>query len=477
MNDINYVIENENYLGDQDMSLIDRFRHDDIPHNHLINTGTLLDLATGKFRPATGGFQVLDGGLPQCMGIAGRAQTYKSTTAASFLVRAMEIHPESEAYIYETENQGDLERYSDLTTHNYNLDLNRILFKQADEITLTQFSDEFNSLVEDKILHKKDYLVESPFINLRTGKPYQTWIPTFVLIDSFSRARSSKNEEQYTDTAIDDSGMNTYFLSDGNVKTKFLSDLPLRAAKAGIYVILTAHMGNKMDMNPYAPTPKQLQYMKNTDKMKGVGSNFEFLTSTLLQTLKATELKDSNKQCEFPKNGSAPNEVNQIDSIIVRCKNNSSGTQVPLVVSQAQGLLDQVTNFLLLKNNKFYGIENQGNRSFTPLMYPSVKLTRTTIRDLTEKDYMLTRALELTAQLCFIQSSWNMMNQPDYMRISIERFVDLINNSQDMSVQRVLNSTGVWSTSKQDKERLTLVDILMFLDKEKNKHPVSVVAK
>ena len=72
-----------------------------------------------------------------------------------------------------------------------------------------------------------------------------------------------------------------------------MNDLPARASKAGVYVIMTAHVGDKMDLDPYAPAPKQLQYMKNNDRMKNVGSNFEFLTTSLVQTLKATVISIS----------------------------------------------------------------------------------------------------------------------------------------------------------------------------------------
>ena len=43
-----------------------------------INTGTLFDMATGKFRSGINNTWVLDGGLSSCLGITGRAQTYKS---------------------------------------------------------------------------------------------------------------------------------------------------------------------------------------------------------------------------------------------------------------------------------------------------------------------------------------------------------------------------------------------------------------
>ena len=70
---------------------------------HLVNTGTILDIATGNFVQVPNQPWILEGGLSQIFGITGRGQTYKSNLAGSFLARAMEIHKDATAYIFETE--------------------------------------------------------------------------------------------------------------------------------------------------------------------------------------------------------------------------------------------------------------------------------------------------------------------------------------------------------------------------------------
>jgi hypothetical protein len=310
-------------------------------------------------------------------------------------------------------------------------------------------------------------MIESPFIDTNTGKPMRAWIPTFVLIDSFSRARSNKGDDQFDKNNVDDSAMNTFYLYDGGVKSRIMNDLPTRAAKAGIYVILTAHVGDKMDLDPYSPTPKQLQFMKNNDRMKNVGSNFEFLTTALLQTNKATVLQDSNKHCLYPTVNSTDSEVNQVDTTLVRCKNNSAGVQIPYVLSQNQGILKDVTNFQLLRNCKNFGMTVKGNsQSFSPLLLPDVTVTRNNLRDTFDSNYRAARAIELTAQLCFIQQFWSTYRMPEYVHTPIEKFAELLTHNEKMSVDRVLESTSVWSTSKQERERLSIMDVLEFLTKK-----------
>lgn len=431
-----------------------------------INTGTLFDMATGRFKFGVNNAQILDGGISSCMGISGRAQTYKSGLAGSLVANAMLVHPEAEALIFDSENTiAGPERYSEFTPIDKPIH-DRIAFFNSTTTNLTDFYDQIKAVSEEKLNHKKDYMVESPFLDTN-GKPFKTWIPTFVLIDSFSRARSNKGDDQFDKNSVDDSAMNTFYLYDGGVKSRIMNDLPTRAAKAGIYVIMTAHVGDKMDLDQYNPSPKQLQYMKNNDRMKNVGSNFEFLTTALLQTNKATVLLDSNKHCLYPTTDSTDGEVNQVDTTLVRCKNNSAGAQISYILSQNQGILKDVTNFQLLRNCKNFGMNVKGNnQSFSPLLLPDANLTRNNLRDTLDTNYRVARAIELTTQLCFIQQFWSTYRMPEYVHTPIEKFAELLTHNEKMSVDRVLESTSVWSTSKQERERLSIMDILAFLTKK-----------
>lgn len=443
--------------------LIDAFRKD-IPFAPYINTGTLFDYYTGKFRQAVNGLWVLDGGLSQCLGISGRGQTYKSGLAGSLIARALAIHPLSNAVVYESEGTvSGAERYNDFVPIGDPVS-ERILFHNTTTMNFSEFYDMFCELCNTKEKQKKEYIVESPFLNTATLKPYKVWIPTFLLIDSFSRARSDKGDKQFNDNSIDDSSMNTFWLSEGNIKSRIMNDLPARAAKVGVYAILTAHVGDKQDLDPYNRTPKQLQFMKNSDKMKNVGSNFEFLTTTLLQTLKSEVVQTKDKTCEYPADFSTDVEVNQVTTMMVRCKNNASGIQFPFIVSQYQGILDAVTNFHFLRQNKYWGLHIKGNnQEFSSDADPDQYFTRKNIRQVTEEDYRVMRGLQLIAELCFIQHLWSTWKLPQAINMKPEKMGELLASNKEYA-QRVLDSTGVWSTSKQERERLTILDVVCYLD-------------
>ena len=434
-----------------------------------INTGTVFDIITGRFRPGTKNNWVLDGGLSQCLGISGRGQTYKSGIAGSLLARALLNYKDAEAYVYESEGTiPSASRYDDFVPESTPVS-NRIAFMNSTNCSLTGFYQHFKEIVEEKLKHKSDYYMESPFLNPLTGKPLRCWYPTFILVDSFSRATADAGDLQVQNNNIDDSKLTTYYLFNGNVKSRIMNDLPSRASRAGVYVIMTAHVGDKIDMDPYSPSPKQLQYMKNSDRMKNVGSNFEFLTTALLQTLKATCLQTPDKKCYYPTKDSTDVEVNQVDTMMVRCKNNASGMMTPFVVSQYQGILNNVTNFNLLRKYKNYGMEVKGNnQAFAPCILKDMNLSRQTIRSYDE-DYKVSRGLEILAQLCYIQNNWSTQRMPEYIKTPPVKLAELLTNSKSLSVDRVLQSTGVWNFGKQEREHLTIMDILAILDHEVKK--------
>ena len=449
--------------------LLDCIRQE-TPFAPYINTSTLFDFSNGEFLPGVHNPWVLNGGIPPTLGIVGREQTYKSAKAGTLLARALAVHPLAEAYVYDTEGaiKGS-ERYQQLVRANIE---DRIVFKNTSMCSLTDFYDDICKVVDEKSKHKDDYIVESPFINHKTMQPYRIWIPTICLIDSLSYARSDIGEEQYGKAkSVDGSEMNTLWMKEGNIKTRIINDLPRKALKYGLYLILTAHIGDKLDLDMFHKTPKQLQYMKNTDRIKNVGSNFSFLMATMIQTFKAEVMTSKSSsgivECEFPTSVSTPQEISEVTYGILRNKNNASGIELHDAISQYQGVLDSVTNFLLLKRYDNYGLEVNGNKStYATVLLKDQKFSRRNIRELCDADYRLYRALEIVAQLCFIQHWWSTYKLPAYIRIKPEKLAELLYASSTCSIDRVLQSTGSWSTSPTDRELMTLFDILEFLHKE-----------
>ena len=168
------------------MGILNIVKKNDSPVSFVpyINTGTIFDMATGKFKLGCNNKYVLDGGISSCMGISGRAQTYKSGIAGSLVANAMLVHPQAEALIFDSENTiAGPERYDDFTPITSPIS-ERIGFYNSTTTNLTDFYDKIKQIADAKLANKKDYIVESPFRGA-DNKPIKVWIPTFVLIDSF----------------------------------------------------------------------------------------------------------------------------------------------------------------------------------------------------------------------------------------------------------------------------------------------------
>lgn len=432
-----------------------------------INTGTLYDLSTGRYRKAIiNGKEcwALDGGLSPCLAIIGRGQTYKSSIAGSLLAHAMLNYPEAEAYVYETEsNVLGIERYNALADKPGTEFKKRMEFIDGTSMSVDEFYEKFKDLVALKRKHRKDYLVESPFIDPETGKKQMMWLPTIILIDSWSNVQSEKTSSLFNTTSVGDSSMNTMWYGEGNIRARIMKDISHTAKINGIYFIMTAHVGENagMQQNPNIPPSKQLQYMRQSDKLKNVGSNFTLLTTGMLQTLKASCLQDSNKECQYPYLGGNNLEINEIQTVIQRNKNNGSGHGVTFICSQDTGVSNILTNYNSLKQNNNYGLEVKGNGShITPILYSGVTFNRKTIRGYSYENYEFSRAMEITAQLGYIKKTWTMSFQPENVRaITIETIAEAFAKDKALA-DRILNSTGSWSIGKTEREFLSLRDII-----------------
>lgn len=449
------------------MSLMDSFR-EKIGFTPYVNTGTIFDLATGKYVRGLNGKFYLNGGLSLILGITGRGQTYKSSIAGSLMSNTLFRYDGLEASVFESEfTIPDATRYDDFVPEPVS---DRIAFYNRASMNLGDWYEHIKKIGEEKLKSKKEYMVESPFLDPITCKPYRVWLPTICMVDSWSKAGSSKEDDMYGGkNKVDDSSMNTLYMQEGGVKTRIMRALPTLASKYGIYVVLTAHVGNKIDMDPYNKAPKQLQYMKGTDKIRNVGSEFEFLTTTLMQTAGVQNLLTADrKESLYPYGRSPLTEVNEINAVMVRCKNNASGATTPYVVSQYQGILNYVTYFHLLRKNKNFGLtETRGKEGteYTPILTPDKSVTRKNIRETTNRDYEICRALEIIAQICFIQNYWSSFGMPEYVFTPIQKIAEKLQKSSSPAISDILNSEGHWSWGKRERPYMSTMDVLELVSK------------
>ena len=452
-----------------------------------LNTGTPIDILSGKYIPTVDGGYALSGGAGITTSVIATGNKFKSAMQNSTMMNAMARFPDSEAFIYDSEMATiDKVRLSNMS----NLYLDKPEEREAhiaDMVSRIEMHDPTTGPGESldawfdyvktkrdyKIAHAKDMMVETEILDPDTNKPYLMLLPTFVGIDSWTQAPvkqlNVRNEEFTADTET--SKQRTIFMEEGLKKAQLMNQLPNMCAKGGLYAFLTGHIGKKFSIDG-KPTAKDLQYMGQDETVKAMGPKFYFLMSSIFKiaSTSALEYAGDRRESHYPsaQHGIASKELLELNISAVRLKNAGSGSLTQLVMSQKFGLQTGLSFYNCLSNNKYFGLGSP-NKVRSPLL-GDLNIGRTKIFD-ASRTYEVQRAMELTFQLFFIQSTWSKMGQPVDFWIEVEKFAEMLASSTSIGINDVLNSRDWWTYTDakdtlKDAERpfMTLPNILMILN-------------
>lgn len=440
------------------------------------NTDTMFDLMSGSFVRGYDGKFVCNGGLSaSLMGTCGRSNTYKSTWTASLMMRAASIY-DTQVYIADSEDSisRSIERILRFAgNHSSKLTPEYVVALDATtEYDLAKLLATIQEIGEAKLAMKKEAIITTPFLDPKTNERVKTLVPTFLFIDSLTECHSTAEDKMITDLGLDDAKVKTAYMADSNGKTLFLRQAKRFAAKYGIELVMTAHYGTKLNLDPYAAAAqKSMPWMKADEAAKGVGSKFYFLTAVQALITGATRVVDDAKQAKYKLTPqTSPTDLNEITVLMQRCKGNASGLTHPFVVSQESGLLQDVSDYHYLRAYA-KGFSMSGNNVTHQSMFlPDVNMTRNSFRGICQKDPRLAKALQLGAQLYYIQTNWNDAGFTFPIKVEPAKLVEaILSDKNKMSMDRILNSRSYWLPDeiKDDKEYMSILDILEFVHMNK----------
>jgi len=448
------------------------------PYKFYYNVGCLFDIPTGKYVKGRYGENIMNGGLGLLTAIAGKGNTFKSTIShymmlsAASKVASSGIMPYMNTY--DTEMNIQLERLLDFA-HQFEAFKDKDLF-QIGAWSVTDkthhIGNEWYKILKEfikneKLKNRKDYTFDTPFLD-KEGKVIKTLFPTFGEIDSISEFETSDIEDIQNKNQLGESGGNTIHMRLGLAKTRLLMELPGMCNNAAHYMLLTAHVGQDLAIGqgPYSTPTKNLQYMRVGEKIKGVTDKFFFLPNNVWQTVSSHSLNNqATKGPEYPRNRGAIEEDGQDLNIVtikqLRNKSGPSGNTLEIIISQSQGVLPTLTEFHYLKENNRYGIEGS-NLSYNMILYPDVKLSRTTVRSLIDSDPLLRRAIKITADLAQIKEVYKAfpLEVPD-LKLLYEKL------DKQYSWKKLLQTRDYWTFNNYEYKVpfLSTLDILeMYWD-------------
>lgn len=416
----------------------------------LLNLGCLLDIPTGRYIQGKHGEYILNGGLSYLTGIGGRGNTYKSTFAHFMMLRCLDRYLQSEGFSYDTEISLTTDRMTQLARDMPHIggvdlaDFNRYRLIDKTVMMGNKWFDEYRKAIRARLTNAKDHKLTTPFVNNK-GEQYQAFNPFLGEVDSLSQMDIEAVETMYDNNEVGDAKLNTEALKGAAAKSQMITQLPGLTGSGGGYLILTAHLGDEHQLDPYAPPAKKLTFLKGKVKFKRVPENFTFLTNNCWLCLNASVLMNkTNKTPEFPRSKDddlkGDTDLMVITVQNVRAKSGPTGMPLDIVVSQRDGVQVGLTEFLYIKNNNRYGLGGH-DRSYYLELVPDITLQRTTVRGKIAEEPRLQRALEITSELCQMRNLWHDM-EPGLLIEPKELYEKLKAKGYDWDV--LLNTRGYW---------------------------------
>lgn len=441
------------------------------------NTGTIFDILTGRYVTGQKGESILNGGVSGFNGFCAAPNMFKSVLMHMTGTSLIENYPMASYIPYECESSGEMARIRESSKHTapsiYKLTPEEflthpnIMMTDVSNYNGTEFWALVGSLYENRLKKEKEYRLQTPFVG-KEGKPIEVMSPLVISIDSLSVFSTGAVEDMSAENEIGTAGQNMRVMRGGMGKTQLLMDIPLFTARTGLIFSMTAHMGEKYSLDPYAPKINKLNFLSNHIKLKFVPEQFTYLPNNLWWVMGSAPLyKAKSKVPEYPREGEQDKE-NDTDLMLLtitnlRGKSGPSGLPLEIVVSQSEGFLPHLTWFRYIKE---YDVENapgyglSGNRDWWSLdIYPDVKLSRSTVRTKLENDPLLRRAVAITGELGFIAERDHHIAE-GLLCTPKELFDDLTKQGHDW--KKLLSTRSVWRFDQYSNEIpfLSTLDLL-----------------
>jgi hypothetical protein len=398
----------------------------------MINVGAGMDIPTGNYLPGIHGESILNGGLGMITGIVAFGNMFKTTMMRHMSLTAMARACLDVMNTYDTEVNTHLDRLRELALNIEEFGGEDIIHEGKWVVTdkTIHTGDEWFDILKDYLILKKKNAdkmsIVTPFLDTKTNQLQKIVKPSITEVDSLSEFITSDVVKMQDENSLGESGANTMAMRQGLQKSRFLMEIPGLAGGAMNYTLLTAHVGETINMNPMAPVTKQLTFLKQGFKIKGVPAKFTFVTNNCWFALKASVLVNQNtKAPEFPRD-SEDNNAGDTDLFCVsicqlRGKSGPTGIILDIVVSQEDGVLPSLTEFYLIKEHDRYGLEGN-DRNYNLALLPDVKLSRTVVRGKIDENALLRRALNITSEMCQMKLYWR--NVPEHLKCTPKELYD-----------------------------------------------------
>lgn len=421
------------------------------------NRNCYTDNLTGRYQLCEKGDYALNGGIAPYTGYVGGPNTFKSTLADTDQI-IMAGHYGSGQFKHDSETSATVYRTRDIARHickeiHEHPDIeHHPLIKVTDiyQYTGSEILALVKSIAEERAKDVKKLFQKTPFVDSE-GKTIETMVPFGWFEDSLSAFIPDKVADMQKKNAAGSAGQNMYAMSGGSAKTQMISEFPTMIARSGMMFFQSAHLGEKYQLDPYAPKVKKLGFMSQNLDIKFTAPNFLYLPNDLYWVAGAAPLlHQKHKTPEYPlssdDNIEKDSDLMLLTQTNLRGKNGPSGVPTELVVSQAEGFMPVLTDFRFIKesesgNDIGYGFHGN-TQNFRLDLYPDCALAKHTVRAKIDDDPKLCRAIRITADMCVMKERWKRL-PPGFLCTPEELYKSLKDQGYDWD--RLLATRGYWT--------------------------------
>lgn len=382
------------------------------PFYPMPNTGTILDVSAGNWVRGHKGQMILNGGLAPFSCIAALPNMFKSTIAAGYGGAMLRAFRDSVMHVHDTETTIVQERVERIVRLSMGLPLpgfpvpesliarDRIFFTSSVDYNGTELFNVLKDYAKKRLTSEQRVPFE--MMDTTTGKPYEYFIPMLEFWDSLSGLKAENAVEMLDEGDVGTSELNMLAMRVNSGKSQIVDQAPDLTAKHGIMLMCTAHVGQQYQLDPRKPNVKTLNHLKGDVKLKRVPENLSFQTGNCYLIGNYSQMTLDKGIAEFPYEPG--DDTKQADLIELKLTNmrgkfGPSGIPLPIIVSQKEGWLPYMSNFIyLLREAGRYGL-GTNVQNYSMALLPELSLSRTKVRKRLRESFAAQRAAQILMEM------------------------------------------------------------------------------
>lgn len=383
------------------------------------NTGTVLDISAGHYLPGHKGQTILNGGFTRWQCIAALPNMFKTTGSAGLMAPTLMAFPSSVFHSHDTETTQNDTRMENLLLNNMRLykDLGvqvpeslvaarRLMFTSQVDYNGTEVFNLLRSLGKKR--QESGARIKYEILDKNTNKPLEWFAPILSFWDSLSGMQCESAELMMDEGSVGTSDLNMLAMRGNMAKAQIVDQLPSFTARSGIFVLATGHVGQQYQLDPRKPNVRTLRFMRDNLKLKKIPENLSFSTINCYVITRFQPLL-TNGSPEFPwspKDTGKGTDLIELTFVNMRGKCGPSDIPLTLVVSQRDGLIPYLGNYLYLKENDRFGFEGT-LQNYHFAFTPEIKVQRTTLREKFREHYTLQSCVYHLMNMHWMITRWS----------------------------------------------------------------------